>query len=95
MDNQISSMKVLKNEKLNCNQNCLILDTYEIKIPESFGQHWYDKRLINKQILLVFKNKTLMQGDGYSINLINGPNINVTEKGIVFSDLYMLNEFIF
>lgn len=95
MDNQISSMKVLKNEKLNCNQNCLILDAYEIKIPESFGQHWYDKRLINKQILLVFNNKTRVKGDGYSINLINGPNINVTEKGIVFSDLYMLNEFIF
>lgn len=95
MNNEISSIRVSKNNKLNCNQNCIILEAYEIKIPESFGKYWDDNRLVNKQILLVFDNKTSGDGDGYSINLMNGPSISINKKGIIFADYNIFNEFIF
>ncbi|CFQ35554.1 GNAT family N-acetyltransferase [Yersinia aleksiciae] len=95
MDNEISSIKVSENKKLNCNQKCIILDSYKITLPEAFGKYWNDERLVNKQILLIFNSQDHRKDDGYSINLLNGPNITVAEKEITFSDYSMFNKFAF
>lgn len=95
MYNEITSIKVLENKQLNCDQQCAIFDTYKINLAESFGEYWSDERLPNKQILLVFNSPNQGRDDSYSVSLSYGPSISMIEKGISFSDYNMLNKFTF
>lgn len=95
MDNEITSIRVLENKQLNCDQRCTIFDTYKINLAESFGEYWSDERLPNKQILLVFNSPNQGRDDSYSISLSHGPSISLIQKGITFSDYNMFNKFTF
>ncbi|WP_261373448.1 hypothetical protein [Yersinia massiliensis] len=95
MRTEISSLKVLENKKFNCNINYTIFNAHKIKLPEAFGQYWHDERLLNRQVILIFNSQYHRKIEGYSINLLNGPNINVTENEIIFSDYNTLNQFTF
>lgn len=95
MRTEITSLKVSENKKLNCNINCTIFNTHKINLPEAFGQYWHDERLLNRQVILILNSKYYRKIEGYSINLINGPNINVTENEIIFSDYGTFNQFNF
>nr|WP_050143243.1 GNAT family protein [Yersinia mollaretii] len=95
MYNEITSIKVLENKRLNCDQKCTIFNIYRINLAESFGHYWSDERLPNKQILLVFNSPEQGMDDSYSVSLSHGPSISMIEKGITFSDYSMLNKFVF
>ncbi|WP_261369187.1 GNAT family N-acetyltransferase [Yersinia mollaretii] len=95
MYNEVTSIKVLENKHLNCDQKCTIFDIYRINLAESFGQYWSDERLPNKQILLVFNSPNAGRDDSYSVSLSHGPSISMIQKGITFADYSMLNKFIF
>nr|WP_145519078.1 GNAT family protein [Yersinia mollaretii] len=95
MYNEVTSIKVLENKQLNCDQKCTIFNTYKINLAESFGNYWNDERLPNKQILLVFNSPNQGRDDSYNVSLSHGPSINMIQKGISFSDYSMLNKFIF
>ncbi|CNI54441.1 GNAT family N-acetyltransferase [Yersinia mollaretii] len=95
MYNEITSIKVLENKRLNCDQKCTIFNIYRINLAESFGHYWSDGRLPNKQILLVFNSPEQGRNDSYSVALSHGPSISMIEKGITFSDYSMLNKFVF
>lgn len=95
MEKQITSIKASENKGLNCNQQCAILEEYKISLPESFGNFWEDKRLVNKQVLLVFNTRGKGEDDNYTISWLNGPQINMLERTISFSDYSMINKFTF
>ncbi|MFA3759585.1 peptidase inhibitor family I36 protein [Yersinia sp. 2466 StPb PI] len=95
MSNAITSIKVAEIKGLNCDQQCVIINSYTIKIASVFKKYWNDERLKNKQILLVFNTMNLGEGDNYVLSLFNGANININNSRIEFYNKKMNTKFYF
>ncbi|MGE4800887.1 peptidase inhibitor family I36 protein [Yersinia hibernica] len=95
MSMSITSIKVADRKGLNCDQKCAIINIHKIKLDDAFGEYWNDRRLQNRQVILVFDTSGLGEGDNYDIQLLNGTSVNINKRIIIFSDYKMVNKFYF
>ncbi|ELW8957902.1 TPA: peptidase inhibitor family I36 protein [Yersinia enterocolitica] len=95
MSNAITAIKVLERKGLNCDQQCVITNSHTINLADVFGKYWNDKRLKNKQILLVFNTLNLGEDDNYVLTLFNGENVNINKRTINFYNEKINNKFYF
>ncbi|OVZ76854.1 hypothetical protein CBW54_21735 [Yersinia kristensenii] len=95
MSKSITGIKVTDKNGLNCDQQCAIINSHVINLPDSFGEYWSDERLQNRQVLLVFKTTGLGEDDNYDIKLFNGPSVSINRRMLIFSDYKMVNRFYF
>lgn len=95
MSDAISSIKVTQSKGLNCDQQCVILNSHKMKLADVFGEYWNDERLKNKQVLLVFKSQDIGESDNYDIKFFSSPAISINKIFITFSDHRMIDKFYF
>ncbi|HDL6961872.1 TPA: GNAT family N-acetyltransferase [Yersinia enterocolitica] len=95
MSNAITSTKVSKIKGLNCDQQCVIVNSYKIKLADAFGEYWNDERLENKQVLLVFNSQDIGENDNYDIKFFSSPAISINKRFITFADHRQVNKFYF
>lgn len=95
MSDAISSIKVTQSKGLNCDQQCVILNSHKMKLADVFGEYWNDERLKNKQVLLVFKSQDIGESDNYDIKFFSSPAISINKRFITFSDHRMIDKFYF
>lgn len=95
MSDAISGIKVSQSKGLSCDQQCVIVNSHKIQLPEVFGEYWNDERLKNKQVLLVFNSKDIGENDNFDIQFFSSPAISIHKRFITFSDHRMVDKFYF
>ncbi|CFQ68405.1 peptidase inhibitor family I36 protein [Yersinia enterocolitica] len=95
MSDAITGIKVSKIKGLNCDQQCVIVNSHKIKLADVFGEYWNDERLKNKQVLLVFNSQDIGENDIYDIKFFSSPAISINKRFITFSDHRMVDKFYF
>ncbi|WP_174850485.1 peptidase inhibitor family I36 protein [Yersinia artesiana] len=95
MSNAITGSKVSKIKGLNCDQQCVIVNSHKIKLADVFGEYWDDERLKNKQVLLVFNSQDIGENDNYDIKFFSNPAISINKRFITFADHRMVDKFYF
>lgn len=95
MSDAITSIKVSKSKGLSCDQQCIIVSNHKINLVDVFSAYWNDKRLKNKQVLLVFNSQDIGKNDSYDIKFFSSPAININKRIITFSDHRMIDKFYF
>ncbi|OVZ75671.1 peptidase inhibitor family I36 protein [Yersinia intermedia] len=95
MSDAITSIKVAEIKGLNCDQQCVIINSHTIKLADVFKEYWSDERLKNKQVLLVFNTMNLGEGDNYVLSLFNDATININNSRVEFYNEKMNTKFYF
>lgn len=95
MSDAITGIKVSKIKGLNCDQQCVIVNSHKMKLADVFGEYWNDERLKNKQVLLVFNSQDIGENDSYDIKFFSSPAISINQRIITFSDHRMIDKFYF
>ncbi|ENO8654440.1 GNAT family N-acetyltransferase [Yersinia enterocolitica] len=95
MSDAITGIKVSKIKGLNCDQQCVIVNSHKIKLADVFGEYWNDERLKNKQVLLVFNSQDIGENDNFDITFFNSLAISINKRIITFSDERMIDKFYF
>lgn len=95
MSDAITGIKVSKTKGLNCDQQCVIVNSHKIKLADVFDEYWNDERLKNRQVLLVFNSQDIGENDIYDIKFFSSPAISINKRFIIFSDHRMVDKFYF